>query len=123
MELLHPVAADAAKTWLDSLDEGATPELAILREGLGNVQIGTETPLFAGLDRNPANVLQRESDGRLVLTDAFWIEGPELLRIITEEPAAALALYPLAGLSNWAHLPCMNSETTSMILQQIESVV
>lgn len=121
MELLQPVTTDVAAAWLERLKKGDTAELTALRDALDAVDPGSDVPLFAGVDHNPANVLRRERDGRLVFTDAFWIEGRKLLQLISERPSAALALYARASLIDWAHLPCMDAPTTSMILHQLES--
>lgn len=122
MELLEPVAPNDATEWLAQLDNRATAELRELIDMLSGEGIGLGIPLFAGIDRNPANVMARPSDGALVLTDAFWIEGRKLLQMIEDEPEAAVRLFPAERLRDWAHLPCMDQPTTRMILRQLSLV-
>ena len=123
MELLQPVTPQAAEAWLELIKTDNTPELARLRHSLDAFDPGDDVPLFAGVDYNPANVMRRVSDGSLVFTDAFWIEGRKLLKLISDRPAAALDHYPRASLSDWAHLPCMDAATTSLILRQLDSTL
>jgi len=122
IERLEEVDDTTAREWLTDLDAGITPKLGDLREILEQDTARADVPLFEGVDRNPANVLQRRRDGTFVLTDGFWINGPLLLELVKRAPAGALLHYPADSLSEWAHLPCMDEATTALILRAIESV-
>lgn len=122
MERLDEVERELAESWFADLDRGGTPALEQLRQGISAPELGSDVSLFVGIDRNPANVLRRPSDGELVFTDAFWINGPLLLELVRTAPEKALENYPRSKLAEWAHLPCMDEATTTLILRAIDSV-
>jgi hypothetical protein len=120
MERLEPVDSETARQFFADLrtsenTTAATELLAAIEAHRSDV------PLFAGYDTNPTNVLRRPADGTLVLTDAFWINGPELWRLVTEDPAAAIEVYSPKDLARWAHLPCMNAAATARILAAVSA--
>lgn len=120
MEWLDPVSTIDAETWFESFEQEKEGTEADARRLLEDTAAHIKLPLFAGLDKNPDNVLRRSSDGTLVLTDAFWINGPRLYEMIHTEPQEALALYPADALEQWAHLPCMDEQATASILAAID---
>lgn len=119
MERLLPVSTETAEGWLADLGAAKTGELARVRDLLERAAATTDLPLFAGLDTSPANVMRRPADHALVFIDAFWVNGRELLDLIGNDPAAAVRLFGIADLAEWAHLPCMDAATTERILSQL----
>ena len=110
LEYLTPVAEPVARAFLAAVsDPGATTLGAILARVHASAL--RELPWCGPLDDNPANVM-RASDGRLVLTDPFFADGPRLYgSILTDAAAVARSLppdrrrhlldIPLAGSGPW----------------------
>lgn len=117
MEGLTRTSEEIGKAFFEEL------RAAEVNTPLGDLRAAVEEPkpripLFVGLDDNPANVMCRAGT-TTVLTDALGINGPELFRIITEDPEAAVQMYPAAYLAEWAHLPCMEPSATQQILDSL----
>lgn len=123
MERLDRISERTARAWLEDFANATKGPLASLRQLLHDRADQSTIPLFVGIDANPANVLVRPSDGVVVFTDAYWINGPHLMTLMRTEPSEALDAYPADVLKNWAHLPCMDEETTAMILRQIDGTL
>jgi len=119
MEWLDPVPEPSAAKWFDQFEKATDGEIAEARRLLVDAAASIELPLFAGLDKTPANLLRRQSDGAYVFTDAFWIDGRRLFEMIETRPADALALFSADSLEHWAHLPCMDTRGTDLILRAI----
>lgn len=122
MERLERLPEAEAGDWLANLASAAEGSVADLRQLLQHHADRSTIPLFAGIDTNPANVLVRPADGVVVFTDAYWVNGPQLLELVKTAPRRAVDAYPARALENWAHLPCMDSATTALILGQIGGV-
>ena len=94
MERLHPVdPADAAglHRLIADEDESVAELTGILREIHGRAI--AELPWCGPIDENPSNVM-RGSDGRLVLTDPFYADGPALYAAAGSDPDAVVARIP-----------------------------
>ncbi|MCY1145426.1 hypothetical protein OWR29_46120 [Actinoplanes sp. Pm04-4] len=105
LEWLHPVAQGEAAAFHDAIGRRA-PEVAELTDLVRrwHARARAELPWCGPLDTNPANVM-RAADGRLVVIDLFYADGPNLYaadprriaalipeperRFMTEIPAAA----------------------------------
>lgn len=110
LEYFTPVAEPVARAFLAAVsDPGATTLGAILARVHASAL--RELPWCGPLDDNPANVM-RAFDGRLVLTDPFFADGPRLYgSILTDAAAVARSLppdrrrhlldIPLAGSGPW----------------------
>ena len=122
MERLEQVSEADARAWLEHLRPDAGGEIGSTRRLLDRAVADADLPLFEGLDLNPNNVMLRRRDGSLVLTDAFWINGPTLFELVTTDLAAALTHYDRSELERWAHIPAMEAATTARILNAIGSV-
>lgn len=121
MERLERLPESEASDWLANFASAAEGPVGDLRQLLKSHADQLTIPLFAGIDTNPANVLVRP-DGVVVFTDAYWVNGPQLLELVKTTPRRAVDAYPAQALENWAHLPCMDSATTALILSQIGGV-
>lgn len=94
MERLHPVdPADAAglHRLIADEDESVAELTGILREI--HARAIAELPWCGPIDENPSNVM-RGSDGRLVLTDPFYADGPALYAAAGSDPDAVVARIP-----------------------------
>ena len=94
MERLHPVdPADAAglHRLITDEDESVAELTGIVREI--HTRAIAELPWFGPIDENPLNVM-RGSDGRLVLTDPFYADGPALYATAGSDPDAVAARIP-----------------------------
>ena len=94
MERLHPVdPADAAglHRLIADEDESVAELTGILREI--HERAIAELPWCGPIDENPSNVM-RGSDGRLVLTDPFYADGPALYATAGSDPDAVVARIP-----------------------------
>lgn len=94
MERLHPVdPADAAglHRLIADEDESVAELTGILREI--HARALAELPWCGPIDDNPSNVM-RGSDGRLVLTDPFYADGPALYATAGSDPDAVAARIP-----------------------------
>lgn len=113
MEHLEPVAEAEAVAFLQALAAGS-PEVSVLAAHVRTVHArgAAEQPWWGPLDDNPANVM-RGDDGRSVLTDPYYADGPRLYRTVLEDPDRVVRAYPpgrrrymtelpLAGSGGWA---------------------
>ncbi|WP_406247410.1 hypothetical protein ACI7YT_17685 [Microbacterium sp. M] len=94
MERLHSVdPADAAglHRLIADEDESVAELTGILREI--HARAIAELPWCGPIDENPSNVM-RGSDGRLVLTDPFYADGPALYATAGSDPDAVVARIP-----------------------------
>ena len=113
MEPLSSVPEAEAATFLASVVVGS-PAVGALAHHLHQVHArgAAEQPWWGPLDDNPANVM-RGADGRLVLTDPYYADGPDLYRTVLEDPDRVVRAFPadrrrfmtelpLAGSGGWA---------------------
>ncbi|WP_433360145.1 nitroreductase/quinone reductase family protein [Actinoplanes sp. CA-142083] len=94
MEWLGPVPEDEAMAFQRALaaGEASVARLAgIVREVHDRAR--RELPWCGPLDHNPANVM-RAADGRLVVTDLFYADGPDLYRTAASNPDLVVARIP-----------------------------
>lgn len=94
MEWLSPAQETDAVAFLEAIDASA-PEVAVLAESVRSIHTRAieELPWCGPLDANPANVM-RGADGRLVLTDPYYADGPSLYAIAGSDPDAVVARIP-----------------------------
>jgi hypothetical protein len=86
MERLHPVDAEDAAALhrlVSERDESVAELVDIVRDV--HARALRELPWCGGLDDNPSNVM-RGGNGRLVIIDPFYADGPELYRTAAEDP-------------------------------------
>jgi hypothetical protein len=96
MEWLRPVAEDEAVAFHQAIARRA-PEVADLVDVVRRVheQARRELPWCGPLDHNPANVM-RAADGRLVVADLFYADGPNLYATADADPDLVVAKIPEA---------------------------
>ena len=94
MEFLHPVDEHEAKDFLERVRRG-DGELAELSQVVHRVHATAraELPWCGPLDSNPSNVM-RGADGRLVLIDPFYADGPALYGMAQEDPDRFVTTLP-----------------------------
>ncbi|MFC7404960.1 hypothetical protein [Georgenia alba] len=94
MEHLDPVPTETARGFLAQLAE-PTPELSQLAQIVRAIHriAQRELPWCGPLDENPSNVM-RAADGRLVLCDPFYADGPDLYATAQRDPDRVAALIP-----------------------------
>lgn len=94
MEYLDPVGEAEAMSFHCLIADRAT-EVAELVEHIAAVHaVGErEQPWWGPLDDNPANVM-RGSDGRLVVTDLFYANGPDLYATARNDPDRVARAFP-----------------------------
>lgn len=94
MEWLRPAEEKDAVGFLAGVEAG-DPEVAVLADSIRRIHARAleELPWCGPLDRNPANVM-RGGDGRLVLTDPFYADGPSLYATAGSDPDAVVARIP-----------------------------
>ena len=94
MEWLHPAAAEDAAAFLRAIAVPG-PEVAELADTVRRIhdQARRELPWCGPLDENPANVM-RAADGRLVVTDLFYADGPDLYATAARDPDLVVARIP-----------------------------
>lgn len=109
MEHLRPVPEAEAAAFHRALSGGA-PEVATLVGHVRSVHArgAREQPWWGPLDDNPANVMRRE-DGRLVLTDPYYADGPRLYRAVVEDPDRVVRAYPAERRRYMTELPLASS--------------
>ena len=109
MEPLEPVSEAEAVDFLAAVAAGA-PEVAELARHLREVHArgAAEQPWWGPLDDNPANVM-RGADGRLVLTDPYYADGPNLYRTVLEDPDQVVRAFPEAQRRFMTELPLAGS--------------
>jgi hypothetical protein len=96
MEWLRPVPEGEAVAFQRAITTRA-PEVAELVDAVRRVheRARLELPWCGPLDHNPANVM-RATDGRLVVTDLFYADGPDLYRTAATDPELVAARIPEA---------------------------
>lgn len=96
MERLRPVAEDEAVAFHRAIAMRAS-EVADLVEVVRRVheRARRELPWCGPLDHNPANVM-RAADGRLVVADPFYADGPNLYATAATNPDLIVAKIPEA---------------------------
>ncbi|MFJ3385507.1 MULTISPECIES: hypothetical protein [unclassified Curtobacterium] len=94
MEYLEPVPEPEAAAFHRSIAAGA-PDVAVLAAHIASVHAlgAAEQPWWGPLDDNPANVM-RGRDGRLVVADLFYADGPDLYRTVRDDPDRVARAYP-----------------------------
>jgi hypothetical protein len=94
MERLHPAdRSDAAALHrLIQEEDGSVAELSGVLRAIHERALA-ELPWCGPLDENPSNVM-RGSDGRLVLIDPFYADGPALYAAATSNPDIVVARIP-----------------------------
>jgi hypothetical protein len=96
MEWLRPVAEDEAVAFHRAIAARA-PEAAELVDIVRRVhdRARRQLPWCGPLDHNPANVM-RAADGRLVVADLFYADGPNLYATAATDPDLIVAKIPEA---------------------------
>jgi hypothetical protein len=96
LEWLQPVAQDEAVAFHRTIAMRA-PEVADLVDVVRRVheRARRELPWCGPLDDNPANVM-RAGDGRPVVADLFYADGPNLYATAATDPDRVVALIPEA---------------------------
>ncbi|MEH1128027.1 hypothetical protein [Micromonospora sp. CPCC 206061] len=94
LEWLRPVPKDDAIAFHRAIATQA-PEVADLVDVVRRVheRARQELPWCGPLDTNPTNVM-RAADGRLVVTDLFYADGPNLYATAATEPDLVVARIP-----------------------------
>ena len=94
LEWLQPVPLDEAYAFHRAVATRA-PEVGDLVEIIDRVheRARRELPWCGPLDTNPANVM-RGADGRLVVADLFYADGPNLYATAATDPDRVVALIP-----------------------------
>lgn len=109
MEWLAPVDPDEATAFQNAL---AAPrsDLADLAALVDEVheQARRDLPWCGPLDRNPANVM-RGADGRLVVLDLFYADGPHLFETAGSDPDRLVALIPESERRFMTEIPLASS--------------
>jgi deazaflavin-dependent oxidoreductase (nitroreductase family) len=94
MEFLSPVPQSESGDFHRAMAAGAAEVdelVGIIRRV--HERARRELPWCGPLDQNPANVM-RSLDGRLVVTDLFYADGPALYRAAIEDPDLVVARIP-----------------------------
>ncbi|GAA3287464.1 hypothetical protein Dvina_36095 [Dactylosporangium vinaceum] len=96
LEWLRPVPVDEAAALHRAIAAGAPP-VAELAAHIRRVHARArrDLPWCGPLDDNPANVM-RAADGRLVVLDLFYADGPNLYATAATDPGRVAALIPEA---------------------------
>ena len=96
LEWLRPVPDGEAVAFHRAIAMGA-PDVAGLVDVVRRVhgRARRELPWCGPLDHNPANVM-RAADGRLVVADLFYADGPNLYATAATDPDLVVALIPEA---------------------------
>jgi hypothetical protein len=96
MEWLRPVAEDEAVAFHRAIAM-RSPEVADLVDVVRRIHERARRglPWCGPLDHNPANVM-RAADGRLVVADVFYADGPNLYATAAEDPDHIVAKIPQA---------------------------
>ncbi len=94
LEWLRPVPEDEAVAFHRAIAARA-PHVADLVDVVHRVhdRARRALPWFGPLDDNPANVM-RGADGRLVVVDLFYADGPSLYATAAADPDRVVALIP-----------------------------
>src|SRR4051812_14756833 len=94
LEWLHPAPCDDARAFHSAI-AARSPEVAELADIVHRVHERAlrELPWCGPLDDNPANVM-RAADGRLVVVDLFYADGPALYAAAASQPDLVAARIP-----------------------------
>jgi hypothetical protein len=94
MEWLHPVPEHEAVAFHQAIITRA-PEVADLVDAVRRIheRARRELPWCGPLDDNPSNVM-RAADGRLVVADLFYADGPNLYATAATNPDLVVARIP-----------------------------
>jgi hypothetical protein len=94
MEWLLPVAPDEATAFHRAIAD-RTPAVADLVDAVRRVhdRARRDLPWCGPLDHNPSNVM-RAADGRLVVIDLFYADGPDLYAAAATDPDLVVARIP-----------------------------
>jgi len=109
MELLRPVGAAEASAFLDRVRRG-DGGLAEVSAALHRIHAAAcaELPWCGPLDANPSNVM-RGPDGRLVLIDPYYADGPALYAMAHEDPDRFVTTLPPEQRRHLAEIPLAES--------------
>jgi hypothetical protein len=109
MEWLQSVPQDEAIAFHQMIKERA-PEVAELVDAIRRVheRALSELPWCGPLDDNPDNIM-RAADGRLVVTDLYYADGPNLYETAAKDPDLVVARIPEAERRFMADLPLTSS--------------
>jgi hypothetical protein len=109
LEWLGPVPEDESDAFQRAIAD-RSPEVADLVDNVRRVheQARRNLPWCGPLDHNPANVM-RAADGRLVVTDLFYADGPNLYATAATNPDAVVALIPEAERRFMTEIPLASS--------------
>ncbi|MET0424674.1 MAG: hypothetical protein ABW046_12410, partial [Actinoplanes sp.] len=109
MEWLEPVPEDEALAFHRLIVEEA-PEVADLVAVVRRVheRARRELPWCGPLDHNPANVM-RAADGRLIVTDLYYADGPDLYATARTNPDLVVARIPEAERRFMTEIPMSSS--------------
>jgi hypothetical protein len=109
MEYLEPVPEDVGAAFHRALAM-RDPSVAELADHIDHVHaLGrAEQPWWGPLDDNPANVM-RGSDGRLVVADLYYADGPALYATVRSDPDRIVRDYPEHLRRHMTELPLASS--------------
>ena len=105
LEWLQPVPEDEAVAFHRAIAT-RVPEVAELVDVVRRVheRARDELPWCGPLDTNPSNVM-RTADGRLVVADLFYADGPDLYATAATDPDRLVALIPEAERRYMTEIP------------------
>lgn len=109
MEYLEPVPEDVGIRFHRGL-AAREPAMADLASHIDSVYARgrSEQPWWGPLDDNPANVM-RGADGRLVVADLFYADGPALYATVRSDPDRVARDYPESRRRHMTELPLASS--------------
>jgi hypothetical protein len=109
LEWLRPAPEDEAVAFHRAIARRA-PEVAGLVDVVRRVheRARRELPWCGPLDHNPTNVM-RAHDGRLVVIDLFYADGPNLYATAATDPDLVVALIPEADRRFMTEIPMTSS--------------
>ncbi|MFG1990679.1 hypothetical protein ACGFJ7_11965 [Actinoplanes sp. NPDC048988] len=93
MEWLQPVPADEADAFHRAIAAGAPEVAELVRVCRVHERARLELPWCGPLDTNPSNVM-RAADGRPVVADLFYADGPALYETAATRPDVLVARIP-----------------------------
>jgi hypothetical protein len=109
MEWLRAVPEDEAAAFHRAIS-GRAPEVAELVDVVRRIHelAQAELPWCGPLDHNPENVM-RAADGRLVVADLYYADGPNLYATATKDPDLLVARIPEDERRFMAEIPLAGS--------------
>ncbi|MDT7537881.1 MAG: hypothetical protein QOI82_1466 [Actinomycetota bacterium] len=109
LEWLEPVNEDEAAAFQRAIAE-ASPEVAELVTVISGVheQARRDLPWCGPVDTNPSNVM-RAADGRIVVTDLFYADGPNLYATAWNDPDLVVAHIPESQRRFMTEIPTAHS--------------